>query len=179
MRIPHNFAQKTGCPGFTPWTACLLFAGCCYCLEPASRSALRLETIPAINRLVVGRPEGYHRFLAAPRTNGGEHLTVRIAASTATAAAALLVLPCSPALRATLRLIGKALFRIEVLFTLCEHEVCPAVPASKCFVSQILLPPFLPNIHCLAIKAYHRLPRLTPKVLPKYRKFCAKFPHRH
>lgn len=145
------------------------------CLVPVSRSALRLETIPAIHRLVVGRPEGNHRFLAATRAYGGVHLTIGIAAPAA-AAAALLVLPCSPALRATLRLVGKALFRIEVLFTLCEHEVCSAVPASKHFVSQILLPPFLPGIHCRQSKHTTDCRYLHQKFCRKIEKIPQNFP---
>ena len=106
-------------------------------LISASRLIFRLKTVSAKDRLIVGRPERNHGFFAAASANRGEHFAFRIAASAAATAASLLVLPRSPAFGATLGLVCKTFFCVEVLFTLCEHEICPAIPASKCFVSQL------------------------------------------
>lgn len=88
---------------------------------------LRLKAIAAINRLIVGGPERNHGVPATLSAHCGIHFPI---------AAALLILPCSPACRATLGLIGEALFSEEVLFALGEYEIGAAVPASKCLVCQ-------------------------------------------
>lgn len=106
-----------------------MVAGLCRCLVSV-RPSPRLEAVLAIYRFVVRWSERNHSFPSALRAYRGEHFTVGISA------AALLILPCSPAPGATCGLIRKALFSIEVLFIRGEHEICPAVPASKCLVCQ-------------------------------------------
>ena len=106
-----------------------MVTGICFCLVSV-RSFLRLEAVLTIYRFVVRGPERNHRFPSALRAYCGKHFAIRIST------AALLILSCSPASGATCGLIRKALFSIEVLFARGEHEICPAVPASKCLVCQ-------------------------------------------
>ncbi len=141
-------------------------------LISASRLILRLKTVSAKDRLIIGRPERNHGFLAAASANRGEHFAFRIAASSAATAASLLVLPRSPAFGATLGLVCKTFFCVEVLFTLCEHEICPAIPASKCFVSQLKSTSI---IHRSLLPSSISIPQFSKIYTTKFSCFMRKF----
>ena len=90
-------------------------------LISGSRALPRLEAVFAVYRLIGGRPERNRRFPSALCAYGRIHLPVGIAISAAAAAAAsLLVLTCSPAIRAALRFIGEPFFLIKSLFALAK-----------------------------------------------------------
>jgi hypothetical protein len=117
-----------------------------------------LKALRAVNRAVASGLKRDLGLFSAARSGDGVHLawrtivasaaTTAVAATTTTIATAVAV-SSRPAVRATRRLVGEALTRVELLLARGESESLPALMTRQCFVGvHALTPPsdWLPTV---------------------------------